>query len=132
MLRDLPNSRRPGARGEQLGMSNYKSFTDEPEHARAELGRLVSEGLAVVLPTNKASALHQRGTVSKLALLVKPKEDGSVKSRIIIDLLRSGGNARCKVPERIVLPRVADVVDSFRYLWKTRDRMPIKARVGAR
>ena len=112
----------------QLGMENYKSFTDEPEHAKAELGRLVAEGFAVVLPTNKASAMHQRGTVSKLALLVKAKEDGSVKRRIIIDLLRSGGNARCKVPERIVLPRVMDVVDSFRYLWKTRDRMPIKAR----
>eukprot|EP00913_Durusdinium_trenchii_P012052 g11322.t1 len=112
----------------QLGMENYKSFTDEPEHAKAELGRLVAEGFAVVLPTNKASAMHQRGTVSKLALLVKAKEDGTVKRRIIIDLLRSGGNARCKVPERIVLPRVMDVVDSFRYLWKTRDRMPIKAR----
>ena len=112
----------------QLGMENYKSFTDEPEHAKAELGRLVAEGFAAVLPTNKASAMHQRGTVSKLALLVKAKEDGSVKRRIIIDLLRSGGNARCKVPERIVLPRVMDVVDSFRYLWKTRDRMPIKAR----
>ena len=113
---------------EQLGMSNYKSFTDEPVHARAELGRLVGEGFAVVLPTGKASEMHARGAVSKLALLVKEKDDGSVKRRIIVDLLRSGGNARCRVPERIVLPRVVDVVDSFRFLWKTRDRMAIKAK----
>ena len=113
---------------EQLGMENYKSFTDEPEHARAELGRLVEEGFAVVLPTNKANSMHKHGTVSKLALLVKEKDDGSVKRRIIIDLLRSGGNARCRIPERIVLPRVVDVVDSFRYLWRTRDRMVTKAR----
>ena len=114
---------------EQLGMSNYKSFTDEPVHARAELGRLVGEGFAVVLPTSKANEMHARGTVSKLALLVKEKDDGSVKRRIIVDLLRSGGNARCRVPsERIVLPRVVDVVDSFRFLWKTRDRMAIKAK----
>ena len=106
-------------------MANYKSFTDEPEHARAEL---VEEGFAVVLPTNKANSTRKHGSVSKLALLVKEKDDGSVKRRIIIDLLRSGGNARCRVPERTVLPRVVDVVDSFRYLWKTRDRMAIKAR----
>ena len=78
---------------EQLGMANYKSFTDEPEHVRTELGRLVEEGFAVVLPTGKASEVHKHGTVSKLALLVKEKEDGSVKRWIIIDLLRSGGNA---------------------------------------
>ena len=36
---------------DQLGVANYKSFTDEPAHARAELGRLVEEGFAVVLPT---------------------------------------------------------------------------------
>ena len=83
---------------DQLGAANHKSFTDEPVHARAELGRLVEEGFAVVLPTGKAKAM--RGIVSKLALLVKNKEDGSVKRRIIIDLLRSGGNARCRVPVR--------------------------------
>ena len=113
---------------DQLGVANYKSFTDEPVHARAELSRLVEEGFAVVLPTGKAKTMHSRGIVSKLALLVKNKEDVSVKRRIIIDLLRSGGNARCKVPERIVLPRVVDVIDSFRYLWSTKDRMKIKSR----
>ena len=113
---------------DQLGAVNYKSFTEEPAHARAELSRLVEEGFAVVLPTAKAKDMHKKGIVSKLALLIKNKDDGSVKRRIIIDLLRSGGNARCRVPERIVLPRVVDVIDGFRYLWSTRDRMKSKSR----
>ena len=113
---------------DQLGAVNYKSFTEEPVHARAELGRLVEEGFAVVLPTGKAQEIHKHGIVSKLALIIKKKDDGSVKRRIIIDLLRSGGNARCRVPERIVLPRAVDVIESFRYLWSTRDRMRGKSR----
>ena len=108
---------------DHLGATNYKSFTDEPVHARAELGRLVEEGFAVVLPTGKAQAMRKCGIVSKLALLIKNKDDGGVKRRIIIDLLRCGGNARCRVPERIVLPRVVDVINGFRYLWSTGGRV---------
>ena len=66
---------------DQLGIANYRSFTDEPEHARTELGRMVEEGFAVVLPTAKANAMHEYGAVSKLALLSKEKDDGSVKRR---------------------------------------------------
>ena len=51
----------------------------------------MEEGFAVVLPTNKAKEVHKHGTVSKLALLVKEKDDGSVKRRIIVDLLRGRG-----------------------------------------
>ena len=61
------------------------------------------------------------GTVSKLALIVKEKGDGAIKRRIIIDLLRSGGNDRAKVPERIVLPRCSDFTESVRRLWKLKD-----------
>eukprot|EP00913_Durusdinium_trenchii_P013258 g12445.t1 len=57
---------------------------------------------------------ESQGTVSKLALILKPKPDGSVKKRIVIDMLRSGGNGRAEVPERIVLPRVSDVLRAMR------------------
>lgn len=114
---------------EQLGVvTNYKSFTDEPEQAKMELGRLVGEGFAVIPPTKVDGEMHERGTVSKLALLIKTRENGAVKRRIIIDLLRSGGKARCRTPERIVLPTVVDVIDCFRFLWRTRDRTVTKAR----
>ena len=45
-----------------------------------------------------------------MALIIKEKEDGSKKRRLVIDLRRSNGNARCRVNERIILPRLDDVV----------------------
>ena len=39
-------------------------------------------------------------------LVTKAKPSGAVKYRLIIDLLRSGGNGLAKIPKRIVLPRV--------------------------
>jgi hypothetical protein len=55
-----------------------------------------------------------RGTVSRLALILKTKADGSIKRRVVVDLLRSGGNGRTVTPERIVLPRVVDVTKMAR------------------
>ena len=57
------------------------------------------------------------GTVSRMALIQEVKDDGRVKNRVIVDMLRSGGNSRARVPERLGLPRVADVVESARRLW---------------
>ena len=48
--------------------------------------------------------------VSKVAALTKLKEDGTIKLRIIVDMLRSMVNAFVKLEERIVLPRLFDVV----------------------
>jgi hypothetical protein len=48
--------------------------------------------------------------VSKLAAIIKPRPDGTEKVRIIIDMLRSGINAFVRLSERIVLPRLRDVV----------------------
>ena len=45
-----------------------------------------------------------------MALLLKEKPDGSIKSRLLIDLLRSGANGQVVVPERVVLPRLSDFV----------------------
>ena len=67
---------------------------------------------------DEAKTKFERGTISKLALITKQKESGALKHRLIIDLLRSGGNGLAKVPERIVLPRVKDVVQGIQDLWK--------------
>jgi hypothetical protein len=48
--------------------------------------------------------------VSKLAASTKPRPDGTEESKIIIDLLRSGINTFVSLSERIVLPRLRDVV----------------------
>ena len=64
--------------------------------------------------------LGQTGTVFKMALILKEKEDSSVKRCIILDMRRSFGNARAKVDEKIVLPRLTDVTAMLQNMWKPR------------
>eukprot|EP00974_Lingulodinium_polyedra_P002336 217827-Lingulodinium_polyedra.AAC.1 len=47
-------------------------------------------------------------TLNKLGLVSKVKADGTMKHRLIWDLLRSGVNSLVRQGERIVLPRLAD------------------------
>ena len=108
---------------EQLGIANYKSFTEEPEHAKIELSRLLDKGFCMIMDGKECAERFGRGTVSRLALLVKEKEGGVVKRRIIMDLRRSGGNDRCVVRERIVLPRGQDVVEGLRFLHSQQDKL---------
>ena len=64
--------------------------------------------------------LGKTGTVFKMALILKEKEDSSVKRCIILDMRRSFGNARAKVDEKIVLPRLTDVTAMLQNMWKPR------------
>lgn len=47
---------------------------------------------------------------SKMALIMKLREDLSEKLRIIVDLPRSGANSLATTPQRTVLPRVIDAM----------------------
>ena len=100
----------------QLDTINYKSMYEDREPATKELERLVEKGFAVIMDKTEAKEMFKTGTMSRLALIAKAKEN-YIKYRIIIDMLRSGGNQRCQVPERIVLPRLQDIVQSCRDLW---------------
>lgn len=55
-----------------------------------------------------------------MALILKQKDDGSTKRRIILDMRRSQGNSRAKTDESIVLPRLTDVVHILQEMWKPR------------
>ena len=85
----------------QLGMGNYKSMQDDADGARQELDRLVSKGFAAYLTKNEAREHFHRAMLSRLAFIAKVKDSGAKKFRIIIDLLRPGGNER--------VPRISDV-----------------------
>eukprot|EP00969_Alexandrium_andersonii_P349768 15431812-Alexandrium_andersonii.AAC.1 len=50
------------------------------------------------------------GAASRVAIIAKGKADGPAKRRIILDMRRSGNNSHVVIPERIVLPRVQDVI----------------------
>ena len=109
------------ALGWRSAFKNYSSVEADPEGASLELGRYVDKGFAKRMAKTEAQHRFGTGTVSKLALIVKEKGDGAIKRRIIIDLLRSGGNERARVPERIVLPRCTDFTKSVRRLWKLKE-----------
>ena len=103
-----------------MGLQNYISLEENPEAALGEINRLVDRGFAVIIPKEEAMETFKRGTVSRLALISKMKETGMKHHRIIIDLRRSGGNHRCTVNERIILPRVVDVIRGVQDLWRHR------------
>jgi len=69
--------------------------------------------------------------LSKCALQIKPKPDGTVKLRLITDLLRSHGNEFLLAPERIVLPRLLDAIEMATYLLEGLERAAARGEPGA-
>ena len=92
--------------------SNYSSVVDEPELSAAEVDRLIDKGFAKLYHSwDEVMADFESVLVSKLAVIVKEREDGTQKVRLVLDLRRSGYNNVVKCEERIVLPRLKDLVD---------------------
>jgi hypothetical protein len=100
---------------------NYKSFYEaDGKFASTEIGRIAERGFVDLFDSWEAVvARWPNAKASKVALIVKEKPDGTHKTRLIIDLLRSGVNGDVVLPERVVLPRIADfvngIVDLFEY-----------------
>ena len=93
------------------GLQNYVSVLDQIADAEIEIKRYESKGFVKRVPWAEVPKwLGPTGTVSKLALILKQKEDMSIKRRIVIDLKRSKGNSRAVVDERLILPRICDVL----------------------
>ena len=107
----------------QVNVENYRSFYDQPEDAEVEVERLVNAGFALMVSKEEASRRFGSGTVSHLALIVKDKPDGSRKRRVIVDMRRSGGNDRATCPERIILPRIADVTNMAKDMFIRSERL---------
>ena len=90
---------------------NYRSVNEAAAKAGAELDRAVGLGYAEHFESwESARRTHGKLLVSKLACLVKTRPDGSEKVRLVVDLRRSGYNACVQLEERIVLPRLKDLV----------------------
>ena len=95
---------------------NYKSVQENPSDAQIELDRYRSKGYVKDLTEEQLKSEFPGGTISRMGLIIKPKEGGGVKRRFIVDLRRSTGNLKAKLPERLVLPRPMDAVNSMRSL----------------
>ena len=90
---------------------NCKSAEENAALFGKEVERLIAAGYVREFRSWSALKREYRDViVSRVAALIKEKDDGSVKVRIVIDMLRSMVNAFVKLSERIVLPRLMDVV----------------------
>ena len=69
----------------QSHVTNYKSFIDAPEDAEIEVQRYVEKGFAILMDWDEVQSHFDRGTVSRLALILKTKADGSIKRRVVVD-----------------------------------------------
>ena len=98
------------------GLLNYKSVQEQPQEAKLEIERNIKKGFVVRMSWSEVERRFGKGTCSRMALLLKEKPDGTTKRRIILDMRRSGGNSRARVRERIVLPRLGDVVQMVKNL----------------
>ena len=97
-------------------IANYSSVSQHLEHAEEELQRLEEMGYMFREDKEEIMRSYGHGTISKLGLILKEKEDGSLKKRLVIDLRRSKGNSKAKLPEKLVLPRPWDAVEMLRDL----------------
>ena len=99
-------------------LRNYKSVEEDLEEANIELDRYATLGYMKRVPLKEAEREFSGGTVSRLGLVLKIKDDGQKKRRIVIDLRRSGGNTKSVLPEKLVLPRLTDGVKLIKEIRK--------------
>ena len=93
--------------------TNYSSYDEARGLVDPELKRLREAGFLKTLGSweQVREFFGDDVVVSKLAAIVKTREDGSKKTRLVVDYRRSGVNAHVKAGERVVLPRLRDALD---------------------
>lgn len=111
-------------------MKNYKSVEEDVEGTNIELQRYEKHNFLKRISQDEAKKLYPDGTVSRLGLVTKQKEGGEVKRRVVIDLRRSGGNAKSKLPERLVLPRLTDAIKLFKDIRRRSNGLAEKSEVN--
>ena len=95
-------------------LKNYKSVEEDKEGAEIELARYEEEKYLKRITRREAEEVWGGGTISRLGMVVKKKESGEIKRRIAIDLRRSGGNYKSKLPEKLILPRLVDFIKGLK------------------
>ena len=91
--------------------ANYASVENSPELAGAEVDRLIRKGFAIFYKDwDAVVADFGKVLVSKLACIIKARADGTLRVRDVLDLRRSGFNKHVRQQERVVLPRLKDLV----------------------
>ena len=91
--------------------ANYASVEEHRDLVEREIQRLAGKGFVTVYENWEAvKARLGEVVVSKMAAIAKQRADGSTKLRLIIDMRRSHVNAHARIHERVVLPRLKDLL----------------------
>ena len=93
------------------GFMNYSSYATNQSLADGAMRREVAAGYAEVGDIETLQRKYGKLVLSKIACVVSSK-DGHQKVRLIHDLRRSAVNAKIILRERLVLPRLCDVVQA--------------------
>ena len=100
------------------GFKNYCSYDEHQVLADAAMRREVEAGFAETGDVAGLTAKYGELVLAKIACIVSDK-DGKQKVRLIHDLRRSAANARNHLQERLVLPRLSDVISATLDLMET-------------
>ena len=96
---------------------NYRSLYDTVDGevlSKSEIERLLQQGFLEQFDSWQ-QVLDQwpDAVASRVACIAKCRADLTFKLRLMLDLLRSGVNGDCHVPEKVILPRLEDYVSSI-------------------
>ena len=90
---------------------NYTSFAEHQAGAEELLRKEHEQGWMKLYPSDaEAEKIHGRIDYSRISVVAKWKEDRQ-KLRPIHDLRRSGVNQRVQIKERVILPRISDLIE---------------------
>ena len=104
--------------GDADGLStNYSSFAEAGQPAEELLDQMVTAGRTEVYETweEVQKTFGPEAKLTKLACIVKQKENGELKHRLVVDCRRSGVNGLSSVRERVILPKMTDFVKSVQH-----------------
>jgi hypothetical protein len=92
---------------------NYAGV-DESDEAWEEISSLVRQGLLASFDSYEEVVAHLKckPTISRVGVLEKVSAGGVIKRRVIVDSAQSGISKATTKPERVVLPRLLDVVNN--------------------
>ncbi|CAE8651021.1 unnamed protein product, partial [Polarella glacialis] len=92
--------------------SNYSSAVDSPDEVEKLLDKARRLGFCSWFPNMEAACefFGRKPLLNKLGLIAKLMGDGATKFRLIWDLKESKANLACKMGERIILPRLQDLI----------------------
>ena len=98
--------------------SNYTSAEEAPEVVWGLIYDAEAKGFCEVFASAAEAEAKVGGplVLTKLGLITKVRQDGTLKHRVVWDMRANDLNATIQILERIVLPRLEDAVDDIREL----------------